>query len=300
MDLKQLSSFIYVADGNSFANAATKNAITKSAVSHQIDQLENEMGAELFVRNKNDVQLTECGQLLLQSAKKIIKEAEDAKDKIQGLRGAISGTLRVGVGMFVEPYIRKAAHKMLRDFPDLKMNVKIEQAKTLNTMLRKHELDIAFTINNSYEDEHIETTPIIPIRICAIVRKTHELAKGSVVDFEDLKRHQIIMPDEDKRSIRSVEKYFGKSIEGLKTRVVINNSDAAFCTIEEEGFVTFATHAHVLSRPNLVALPIKGLEVDIMCNAHWMSDIYLKNSASVLLDYIKDFSSPYFQSLINI
>ena len=300
MDLKQLSSFIYVADGNSLSYAATKNAITKSAVSHQISQLENEMGADLFVRTKNDVQLTECGQLLLQCAKNIIKEAEDAKDKIQGLRGTISGTLRVGVGMFVEPYIRKAAHKMLREFPDLKMIVKIEQAKTLNAMLRKHELDIAFTINNSYEDENIETSPIIPIRICAIVRKTHELANCSVVEFDDLKRHQIIMPDEDKRSIRTVEKYFGKSIEGLKTRVVINNSDASFCTVEEEGFITFATPAHIINRQNLVALPIRGLEADIMCNAHWMSDVYLKNSAKILLDYIKEFSSPYFQSLINI
>lgn len=300
MDLKQLSSFISIAEGNSFSTAAQKNAITRSAVSHQIAQLETEMGAELFVRNKNDVQLTECGQLLLQHARKILKEADDAKDKILGLRGEISGTLRIGVGMFIEPYVRKAAFKMLRDYPEVSMNVKIEQAKNLNAMLRKHELDIAFTMNTSFEYEHIETIPLIPIRICAVVRKTHELAKKSIIEYEEIKRHQIVMPDEDKRSIQTVERFFGKNIDGLKTRIVINNSDAAFATVEEEGFVTFATPAHILNRPNLVSIPIKGMENDIVCNAHWMSDCYLKNSAKVLLDYIRNFSEPYYHSLIDV
>lgn len=300
MELKQLSSFVAIAEGNSFAAAAKKNAITRSAVSHQIAQLENEIGAELFVRNKNDVQLTECGQVLLQYAKAMIKEADVAKDKIQGLRGNVSGTLRIGVGSFIEPYVRKAAYRLLKDYKMLNMDVKIAQAKTLNEMLRNHDLDIAFTLNESYESEHIETINFLPIHICAVVRNTHELAKKKVVTMEDLMKYQVIMPDEDKRSIQTIEKYFGVSIDGLKTRVVINNADAAFCAVEEDGFVSFTTPAHIVNRPNLVALTIKGLEDEIMCNAHWMSDCYLKNSAKMLLEYIKKYSVPYFSSLIDV
>lgn len=300
MDLKQLSSFVAIAEGNSFSLAAQKNAITRSAVSHQIASLEDEIGVELLVRNKNDVQLTECGQILLQSARSMIKEAEDAKDKIKGLRGAISGTLRIGVGSFIEPYIRRAAYRLLRDYPYLNMDVKIEQAKTLNERLRNHELDIAFTLNDSYEHEHIESVNFLPIHICAVVRRTHELAKKNVVTLNDLMRYQVIMPDEDKRSIQTVERYFGININGLKKRVVINNADAAFCAVEEEGFVSFTTQAHIVNRPNLVTIPVAELNREIMCKAHWMSDIYLKNSAKKLLEYVKEYSVPYFSQIIDV
>lgn len=300
MDLKQLSSFIAVADGNSFASAAQKNAITRSAVSHQIASLEEEIGADLFVRNNHDVQLTECGQLMLKSAKAIIKEAEDARDKIKGLRGAISGKLRIGVGSFVEPYIRRAAYRLLRDYPMLNIDVKIEQAKTLNERLRNHQLDIAFTLNDSYEQEHIESVKFIPINIRAIVRKTHDLASRKKVSIDELKKYQVIMPDEDKRSIQTIERFFGINIEGIKRRVVINNADAAFCAAEEEGFVTFSTPGHIVNRPNLTTIPVIGMEKEIMCNAHWMSDIYLKNSAKKLMEYIEKYSIPYYKSLIDV
>ncbi len=70
--------------------------VTQAAISMQIRQLENELGAKLFIRAPRRVMLTEAGEQLLQRARQILRDHDAAVDEIAELAGAERGRLRIG------------------------------------------------------------------------------------------------------------------------------------------------------------------------------------------------------------
>ena len=79
MELRQLNSFRTIAATGSFGSAADRMGLTQSALSHQIRNLEEELGMTLIVRAKPQVYLTEAGQYLLSAAEKIFDEIDEVR-----------------------------------------------------------------------------------------------------------------------------------------------------------------------------------------------------------------------------
>lgn len=292
MDIKNLKVFAAVAEGNSLSAVADTMGLTKSAVSHILSNIEKEVGAELLIRNPRFSRLTECGFEFLCAAKKTIASYEDGIEQINYIKSSATGSLRIGVGSFIEPFIRKACAKLLKENPLLNIEAHVYRANTLNQLLKAGKIDIAFTLNKAYDGEGIVSVPCIPIRIMAVMSKRHRLASCKKVTFDDLCKYDCIMPSEDKRSLDTVGKVMGKDLSLLKRRISINDADAAFNMVEEENYITYTTPQHVINRPNLIVKPIEGLEGEIMSNMHYLADVHLKRSAVMLKDALTDFAIP--------
>lgn len=297
MDIKQLKIFVAIAEGISFSDAAQMFGLTRSAVSHIISSMESELGVELLIRDKHEMFLSESGMILLANARKIVHDYEEATEIISGIANYVPGELRIGVGSFVEPYIRKACAKLLKENPSLKVNAYVYRAHTLNQLLKAGKIDVAFTINEAYDNEDLISKPCIPIHIMAIMSKTHALATKEKVTFEDLCNYDCIMPAEDNRAFATINKYFDADLKNIKTRCSVNTSDGALNMVSEESFVCFATPQHVINRPSLVAKPIEGLDMEITSFMHYRKNAHLKRSASMLFDILKDYAIPYFKAL---
>lgn len=297
MEIYQLKTFISVAEAGSFSVASKRLGRTQSAISQQIKALEEELRTPLFVRNFHDIVLTEAGSDLLSFAKQIVKMSANAYDHVTGLTGRIEGELNVGVGFAVEPYIRKAIVEMMRLYPDVHLNVVYSRASILNQQLAEHRIDIAFTMNDSYQCEGIISKPLVPIRICAIMPKTHTLADRRIVTFDDLTKHYCIMPDVGERIYNTVQQRMNIDIRKLRVRSVINDADAILNLVEETGMVTFLPSYYIADRPNLKAVPIEHLQHDFTSNVHWMADTYQKRSAEVFIHLIEEYAIPYFKTL---
>lgn len=110
MELKHLSSFVFVAETGSFSIAAARCYVTQSAISQHIKALEEELDCQLLIRTSRTITLTEFGQELLPRAKEILKQTEDCKEHINALNNCLTGELRLGVGSFIIPYILKTAY----------------------------------------------------------------------------------------------------------------------------------------------------------------------------------------------
>lgn len=296
MEIKNLKVFVAIAEGKSMSLVADNMGITKSAVSHIIHNIEKEIGVELFIHNKY-MQLTECGSIFLSHAKSTIATYERGIELVQSMKGEVTGDLRIGVGSFVEPYLRKAVAKLLVDHPSIKVDAHVYRASTLNQLLKAGKLDVAFTLNKAYDDEGIVSEPCIPIHIVAIMNKRHKLIAKDKVTFADLCQCDCIMPAEDKRSLATVNKYIDVDLSKLKNRITINTADGALNMVEEENFLTFGTPQIIINRPNLVAKPIVGLEQEILSNMHYLKDVHLKRSAVLLKDIIRDFAIPFMKMI---
>ena len=297
MELRNLKSFIYVAENLSFTIAATRCFITQSAISQHIKALENELQCKLLIRTSHDITLTESGEELYIRAKEIVKQAEDCKEHIRSLNNCMTGELRIGVGSFIAPYIRVAALLFMERYPNVRINAEFTKASSLNRLLRDHTIDLAFSMNTAYQNEGIKTKPCIPFHIYAIMRKTHPLAKLDKVSYKDLLRHGVIMPDVGDRVFNTLQQYMTYDLNKLNVKCIVSDPDEDLAIIEETPWVTFMPKLYLKNHPTLIAKTIVNLENELMSNAHWMMDVPMKLSAQTFLDIIQQEAIPYINEL---
>ena len=103
MELRQLRYFCAIARCGSFSKAAGEVFIAQSALSHQLAQLEEELGTPLFHRTRRGVELTDAGRVLYEDARGILAQAERAAERThkaaQGLLGRVDVAI-FGSGIF--------------------------------------------------------------------------------------------------------------------------------------------------------------------------------------------------------
>ena len=95
MNLNRLAYFAAVVDTGSFTRAAERLGITKAVVSHQVAQLEQDLGTSLLLRTTRRVHPTEAGLMFHARCVMILREAEDAFDELAQAAHEPTGTLRI-------------------------------------------------------------------------------------------------------------------------------------------------------------------------------------------------------------
>ncbi len=108
MELRQLRYFVAVADELHFGRAAERLHISGPALSQQILALERTLGAELLLRDRRSVRLTEAGRSLLEDARRILALADDAEQRLRR-RAADAPTLRLGYASWLPDNIHVLA-----------------------------------------------------------------------------------------------------------------------------------------------------------------------------------------------
>ena len=97
MDLRQIETFVRVAELGSFTRAAGVLRIAQPALSRQVRALEVELRQPLFDRNGRGVVLTEAGKRLLAHGRGLLQQVERARQDLEALRGVPSGALAIGL-----------------------------------------------------------------------------------------------------------------------------------------------------------------------------------------------------------
>ena len=116
--LQAMSVFVAVADESGFAAAARRLGMSPASVTRAVSQLEQRLGARLFVRSTRSVQLTDAGQRYLVDCRRILSEVEEADQHAAGIHTAPSGIVSVTASaqcgrMIVAPILLK----LLDDYP---------------------------------------------------------------------------------------------------------------------------------------------------------------------------------------
>lgn len=143
MDISLLKTFLLVARTRHFGKAADSLFVTQSAVSARIKLLENSLGVELFVRRRNDIQLTPAGLRLVRHAETIVNGWQRARNEI-ALDDVGSLSLAVGCpfdlwGILLGDW---AVH-LRREVPHLVLQIEVQPRELLVTRLENGLLDLA-------------------------------------------------------------------------------------------------------------------------------------------------------------
>src|SRR5262245_30539279 len=109
MELRQLRTFVAVAELRHFARAASLCNLSQPAVSHQIALLEEEVGAKLLNRAARRVSLTVAGEVLLEEARRILGAVDRAHERMQEVARGSVGRIRLGAtptpGLYLLPLL---------------------------------------------------------------------------------------------------------------------------------------------------------------------------------------------------
>lgn len=120
MNLDRLRVLAAIVDAGSFTAAADRLAMTKSAASQAVSQLERDLGVQLLRRSTRTLNLTESGEQLLAEARDLLARADALAERVRSGRARLSGLLRVtssaDSAVFVAPLIAEylAAHPDMR------------------------------------------------------------------------------------------------------------------------------------------------------------------------------------------
>jgi DNA-binding transcriptional LysR family regulator len=157
-----LRTFVAIADAGTFAAAAERVGRTVSAVSLQIDRLEEQVGRALFQKSGRRMEPTSAGRQLLDHARTILAANDAALSAMSSER--LSGTVRLGV---LHDGIEAAASTVLADFmathPEARIEVVVDTSQALVDALEAGKLDqaIAFQVNTRLPRD---TLGLVPMR----------------------------------------------------------------------------------------------------------------------------------------
>jgi len=153
-DLKQLGAFTTIVSAGSLGRAAEALHVTQPALSRTVRRLEQQVGAPLFERHSKGMHLTAVGSALLPHATLLLREAENAAEEINAMRGLAKGTIRVGaVGNIASLILPLAIGAVLKKWPQLTVFVIEGVWDRLAEGLVKHEIDLALSATAETPDE---------------------------------------------------------------------------------------------------------------------------------------------------
>lgn len=157
---RQLKTLLAIVETGSFARAANRVALTPSAVSQQIQALENEVGVSLFNRENRPPTLTAAGQQMVEAAAELVRAAENAIDAISGRR--IVGKFVIGsVRTSAIGLLPQAVSRVVANHPGLKIRLLVGNSENLVQDVYAGRLDAAIIAENSLSSRDLDWSPFI-------------------------------------------------------------------------------------------------------------------------------------------
>jgi LysR family transcriptional regulator, hydrogen peroxide-inducible genes activator len=196
LTLRQFRYLDALARQGSFGRAAEECAISQPALSMQIRELEDELGAELVTRRHGATVLTEVGAEVARRASSILSATHDLADCARQSGPPLSGTLRLGVIPTLAPYVLPLLLPELhRTHPDLRLDLIETQTKTLVSELAQGALDVLL-LALPLEKTELETIVLFIDRFLLAVPADDPLPERTRVKARDVKARRLVLLEE--------------------------------------------------------------------------------------------------------
>jgi len=142
--IKQLRYLIAISETLNFTRAAEVCFVGQSTLSAGLKELEDSLGVQLVERDKHSVSFTPIGHGVVERAQRLIVQADDLVDFVEGSAGVMMGVIKLGVIPTIAPFLLPSfLPKMREQFPDLKIVLREDLTANLIDKLNRHELDFA-------------------------------------------------------------------------------------------------------------------------------------------------------------
>ncbi|MBF8190334.1 LysR family transcriptional regulator, partial [Nonomuraea sp. K274] len=194
MQLQQLAYFVAVAETRHFTQAAERMGVAQPSLSKQIKALETDLGAPLLSRARGNVTLTPAGEALLPLARRILADADTARQEVAQLAGLRRGRVRLGATpSLCAGLLADALARFHRAYPGIELLVEEGGSRDLVRALARGQLDLSLIIMPLQSDDPSLVTEEILRENLVVVSPSHEHPRGPYMEIGDLRRRQMVM-----------------------------------------------------------------------------------------------------------
>ncbi|WP_289027795.1 LysR family transcriptional regulator [uncultured Paraglaciecola sp.] len=192
MTLKQLNAFSTVARFGSFAEACEYLHISQPALSISVKNLEDVVGGRLFYRTTRALVLTPEGKVFLNSARRLLLDAESSLGEIKNLFGLSRGLLNIAVmPSFASANLAKYIQNFKSECPAVNIKIFDVVAEEAIEMVRLERAELAITFEPSELDD-LSFEPLFTDEFVAALPTGHILLENQNVSWEQLTRFPFI------------------------------------------------------------------------------------------------------------
>lgn len=291
MEIRELKSFLQVAQCKNISKAAKSLGYTQAAVTIQIKRLEESLNADLFDRVGNKMFLTEQGKLLYTHATKILKEIDTATDVISH-NNEPSDTLTIGtIESICASIFPKLIEKYNELYPKVNINVVIGSPIDLLKQMDENELDIVYFMDQKRYDTKWARVLEEPEEILFAASKYINIDPTTPVKLEDLIELPFILTEKDASYRYVLDQLL--AAKGLKIRPFLESANTNFLlkilrTKEAVSFLPRFSLNEYVKQGDLTIIPVEDFHLSIWRQAVYRNDRYVTNEMKAFLHLIKN------------
>jgi len=283
MNLRSIRYFVAVAEGLSYSRAAEQLNISQSAISRQIQLLEEELGIKLFDRFGRGVQLTATGEELLAESQAIINKVSALREHARELAGGIRGVLRIGTTpQTLESFVARVLNQYRQKYPNIAVTLIEDGSANLINKIEAGDVDLAFVAlpKNSL----FAKRELFPFGALAVLPPSHPLAMRRTIEIEELADQQLLLL---RHSFMTRQLFDGAcALSHITPKILVESSSP-------HGLVSLANEGHGIAiipstmrlRPNqhTAAIHYEGRQLGLWISAIWDNR---RNVRSLTTDFV--------------
>ena len=290
MELRNLITFIHVAELGSFTRAAEQLGYSQSTISFQIKQLEDELGCLLFERINHTITLTERGHELISYAHQVRALTDDFKESLskdEGCRGHIHIVTPDSV---CEDMLYSHYADFHGRYPDISIKFTTADTSAMFDMLDHNEADAIITLDShSYRRDYvIAKEELLPMHFVTSARSPFAGRKG--LRMQDIVNEPFILTEYGQGYRRVFDKELAKKSLEITPVLEIGRTDIITNILADSNMISylpdFVTRELVESGA-LCYLDVCDMEIDIWKQLIYHKNKWMSKSLRAVIEYIK-------------
>ena len=263
MELRNINTFLHIAEQHSFSQAARELGYSQSAVSAQIAQLEAELGAPLFDRVGKTVRLTDAGQTFLGYARTLLITAQQAQAALQHPQQA-RGVLRLALADSVcSTFLPGLLQRYHEQCPAVELVLCTATTDEMLRPLSSNQIDLAYTMDHPLVRPRIVISVDKPEPVCFIAPPQHPLAARGKVTLAELVEQEFLLTERGMSYRDALDQRLAAQQLTLRPYLELGSA-ALLCQMVERGMGLSFLPEYIV-RPALAAGRLVRLNVPDCC-----------------------------------
>lgn len=291
MQLRNLITFIHVAELGSFTKAADQLGYTQSTVSFQIKQLEEELDCLLFERINHTITLTECGQDLVYYAHQIRALTDEFKEK-HSKEDQLAGHIRIVTPDSVcEDMVNSHYIDFHSKYPLISIQFATGDTAMLLDMLDHNEADIIITLDRHCYNKDYVIAKEEQLSMHFVTNMASKFAGKQGLSIRDISGEPFVLTEHGQGYRRVLDRELAKKHMEITPVLEIGRTDMITSILTQSNMISFLPDfatKHLVDAGVLRYLDICDVDVEIWKQLIYHKNKWLSKSLKTVIDYIKE------------
>ena len=290
MELRNLITFIHVAELGSFTKAAEQLGYSQSTISFQIKQLEDELGCLLFERINHTITLTERGHELVSYAHQVRALTDEFKEGLTSENECRGHIHIVTPDSVCEELIYNYYIDFHNKYPSISVKFTTADTAVMFDMLDHNEADLIITLDaHSYQKDYIIAKEE-PLPMHFVANASSKFAKKKNLSIKDVVSEPFILTEYGQGYRRVFDRELAKKSLSITPVLEIGRTDIITSLVAQGDMISFlpdfVTKSYV-DEGKLCYLDIKDMKIDIWKQLIYHKNKWLSKSLKAFIDFVK-------------